>query len=51
MKQIKKILLFKFSELKSDPRWTKGTELEIQNRALFNEIEKQKFERLHFIQQ
>jgi len=37
--------------MKNDPRWTKGTELEIQNRALFNEIEKQKIEKLNFIQQ
>ncbi|CAF0844882.1 unnamed protein product [Rotaria sordida] len=37
-------------EMKSDPRWTKGTELEIQNRALFNELEKQKLEKLNFIQ-
>jgi hypothetical protein len=50
MKQIKKILLFKFSELKSDPRWTKGTELEIQNRALFGELERQKVERSNYIQ-
>jgi hypothetical protein len=37
--------------MKNDPRWTKSTELEIQNRALFNEIEKQKLERANFIQQ
>ncbi|CAF4647870.1 unnamed protein product [Rotaria sp. Silwood1] len=37
-------------EMKSDPRWTKGTELEIQNRALFNELEKQKLEKLNLIQ-
>ena len=37
--------------MKNDPRWTKSTELEIQNRALFNEIEKQKIERSNFIQQ
>lgn len=37
--------------MKNDPRWTKATELEIQNRALFNEIEKQKFERLQSVQQ
>lgn len=36
--------------MKNDPRWTKGTELEIQNRALFNELEKQKLERLNLIQ-
>ena len=39
------------SAMRNDPRWTKGTELEIQNRALFNEIEKQKFEQLQFKQQ
>jgi hypothetical protein len=39
-----------YSEMKTNPRWTKGTELEIQNRALFNELEKQKLERLTFIQ-
>ncbi|CAF3081589.1 unnamed protein product [Rotaria sp. Silwood2] len=37
-------------EMKSDPRWTKSTELEIQNRALFNELEKQKLEKLNLIQ-
>jgi len=36
--------------MKNDPRWTKSTELEIQNRALFKEIEKQKLEKLNFIQ-
>lgn len=40
-----------FSTLKNDPRWTKSTELEIQNRALFNEIEKQKIERAQLVQQ
>jgi hypothetical protein len=43
--------LFDFSEIKSDPRWTKGTELEIQNRALFGEIERKKVERLNYMQQ
>ncbi|CAF1377653.1 unnamed protein product [Adineta steineri] len=37
-------------EIKNDPRWTKSTELEIQNRALFNELEKEKLERLNYIQ-
>lgn len=41
--------IFISREMKNDPRWTKGTELEIQNRALFNEIEKQKIEKLNFI--
>ncbi len=44
-------MFFFYSEMKNDPRWTKGTELEIQNRALFNELEKQKIEKLNFIQQ
>lgn len=39
------------SEIKNDPRWTRGTELEIQNRALFNELEKQKLERLNVLQE
>lgn len=38
-------------ELKSDPRRTKSTELEIQNRALLGELERQKVERLNYIQQ
>lgn len=37
--------------MKSDPRWTKSTELEVQNRALFNELERQKVDRLNYIQQ
>ncbi|CAF1072986.1 unnamed protein product [Rotaria sordida] len=37
-------------DMKSDPRWTKGTELEIQNRALFGELERQKVERLNIQQ-
>ena len=45
------ILSSRCSTLKNDPRWTKSTELEIQNRALFNEIEKQKIERSQLIQQ
>ena len=36
--------------MKNDPRWTKGTELEIQIRGLFSELEKQKLERLNFVQ-
>jgi hypothetical protein len=44
------MILLVYREMKNDPRWTKGTELEIQNRALFGEIEKQKIERLNFIQ-
>ena len=44
------VLVVSFSELKSDPRWTKGTELELQNRALLGEIERQKVERLNYIQ-
>jgi hypothetical protein len=47
----KEIIFGISSEMKNDPRWTKSTELEIQNRALFNELEKQKFERLNFIRQ
>ncbi|CAF3674221.1 unnamed protein product [Rotaria sp. Silwood1] len=38
-------------EIKSDPRWTKGTELEIQNRALIGELNRQKVERLNYLQQ
>ncbi|CAF1162047.1 unnamed protein product [Adineta ricciae] len=38
-------------EMKSDPRWTKSTEFEIQNRALFSELERQKVARLNYIQQ
>ncbi|CAF1041765.1 unnamed protein product [Adineta ricciae] len=37
-------------EMRNDLRWTRGTELEIQNRALFNELEKFKLERLTFTQ-
>jgi hypothetical protein len=37
--------------MKSDPRWTKSSELEIQNRALFGELERQKIERLNYIQE
>ena len=40
-----------FRELKSDPKRTKSTELEIQNRALLGELERQKVERLNHIQQ
>lgn len=39
------------SEMKRDPRWTKGTELEILNRALLNEVERQKVDRLNYIQE
>ncbi len=45
------IYLLKSSEIKSDPRWTKSTELEIQNRALFGEVQREKIERLNYIQQ
>ncbi|CAF0827064.1 unnamed protein product [Adineta steineri] len=38
-------------EIKSDPRWTKSTELEVQNRALFSELERQKVARLNYLQQ
>jgi hypothetical protein len=44
-------IVFEYSEMKSDPKWTKSTQLEIQNRALFNELERQKVERLNYIQQ
>ena len=37
--------------MRNDLRWTRGTELEIQNRALFNELEKFKLERLTFTQE
>ncbi|CAM4791256.1 unnamed protein product [Rotaria magnacalcarata] len=37
-------------EIKTDPRWTKATEIEIRNHALLNEIEKLKLEKLNFIQ-
>ncbi|UJR15342.1 hypothetical protein I4U23_002291 [Adineta vaga] len=37
-------------EMKNDLRWTRSTELEIQNRALFNELEKHKLERLNLLQ-
>ncbi|CAF3567814.1 unnamed protein product [Rotaria socialis] len=37
-------------EMKTDPRWTKSTEIEIINHALLNEIEKLKLEKLNFIQ-
>ncbi|UJR31233.1 hypothetical protein I4U23_018735 [Adineta vaga] len=37
-------------EMKSDPRWTKSTEFEIQNRALFSELERQKVARSNLIQ-
>ncbi|CAF4723711.1 unnamed protein product, partial [Rotaria socialis] len=36
--------------MKTDPRWTKSTEIEIRNHALLNEIEKLKLEKLNFIQ-
>ena len=36
--------------MKTDPRWTKATEIEIRNHALLNEIEKLKLEKLNFIQ-
>jgi hypothetical protein len=45
------IYLLKSSEIKSDPRWIKSTELEIQNRALFGEVQREKIERLNYIQQ
>lgn len=35
--------------MKCDPRWTKGTELEMQNRALLNEIQKLKLEKINLI--
>lgn len=34
--------LMVIDELKRDPRWTKSTEFEIQNRALFDEIHRLK---------
>lgn len=49
--RLKRILPSSCSTMKNDPRWTKSTELEIQNRALFNEIEKQKIERAQLVQQ
>ena len=39
-----------YSEMKTDPRWTKSTELIQQNRVLLNEIEKQKFDKLNLIE-
>jgi hypothetical protein len=47
----KELFLAQFSELKSDPRWTKGIEYELQNRALLGELERQKAGRLHYIEQ
>lgn len=47
-KTIKDVLVN--SEMKSDPRWTRSTELEIQNRALLSELEKAKFEKLKLTQ-
>lgn len=37
-------------EIKRDPRWSRGTELEIQIRALLQELERQKFVHLSKIQ-
>ena len=34
------IFLFEHSEIKSNPKWTKSTELEIRNRALIGELDR-----------
>ncbi|CAF5229211.1 unnamed protein product, partial [Rotaria magnacalcarata] len=41
----------KLEEIQSDQKWTKSKELEIQNRALFSELDRQRFEKSHQLSQ